>query len=740
MPAFGIGWLYPVCPTGNASSGRVPLKTVKHPPHVYHRKSVSLESYPRNMLLYALTISLSAFLLFEVQPVIAKMILPWFGGSSAVWSTCMLFFQLVLVLGYAYAHWLNKIAPRKQAITHISLLAISLAALPIIPSPAWKHSGIGQPSLTILALLAVTVGLPYFVLSSTSPLLQAWYARTRRGGLPYRLFALSSFCSMLALLTYPFLIEPNLSSRMQGLSWSAGFVGFTLLCAVTAWRRSAEAMRARISHRMDEVKTEKAGIDSAPSWTTNLLWLALAAVASILLLAVTTHLTQDVAAIPFLWILPLATYLLSFIMCFELPRLYHRAIFIPLLVVSLAFMAYRLQPDPAKMGMRLVIGLFALSLFVCCMVVHGELVRLKPQPRYLTGFYLMVSLGGAVGGVFVGLVAPYVFHAYYEFPVGLALCALVAVIVFGRALAVTPTAPRHWMQAGIGIMVVLLAGYFYFLGSIMFQLVDGYRVVARNFYGQLRVSDDGDPRIDDDASRKLVHGAINHGQQMLREEYRRLPVTYFCPESGIGRAMKALEGHPRRIGILGLGCGTLAAYGRPGDTLRIYEINPLVLEIAGREFTYLKDTPAKVEVALGDARLVLESEPTGSGQLFDILVMDAFSGDSVPVHLIAKEAFAIYFRHLKPAGILAVNISNTYLALDPVMERAANAFDKVALVYHWNPKKDDAMCFSCSWTLFMDRETAAAHPELRYGAEVLRQKRPFRVWTDDFSNMFSILK
>ena len=684
------------------------------------------------MLFYALTISWSAFLLFEVQPVIAKMILPWFGGSSAVWSTCMLFFQLVLVLGYTYAHWLNKLAPRHQAIVHISLLAVSLAALPIIPSPAWKHSAIGQPSLAILALLAVTVGLPYFVLSSTSPLLQAWYARTHHSGLPYRLFALSNFCSMLALLSYPFLIEPNLSSRTQGLAWSVGFVGFALLCALTAWRTSADTTLA-----VGEATNEETGVDLAPSWTTGLLWLGLAAAASVLLLAVTTHLTQDVAAIPFLWILPLAVYLLSFIICFESPRLYRRAIFVPLLVVALAFMAYRLSPDTGKMGMRLVIGLFASALFVCCMVCHGELVRLKPPPRHLTGFYVIVSLGGAVGGLFVGLLAPYVFHAYYEFPIGLALCALVTAIVFARALG---NAPRRWMQTGIAVMVVLLAGYFYFLGSIIFGMVDGYMVVARNFYGQLRVSDDGDPRIDDDASRKLVHGAINHGQQMLREEYRRLPVTYFCPESGIGRGMKALEGHPRRIGILGLGCGTLAAYGRPGDTLRIYEINPLVLEIARRDFTYLKDTPAKVEVALGDARLVLESESTAPPQLFDILVMDAFSGDSVPVHLIAKEAFAIYFQHLKPTGILAVNISNTYLALDPVMERAANAFDKVALVYYWNPKEDDPMCFSCSWTLFMDRATAAAHPELRKDAEVLRQKRPFRIWTDDFSNMFSILK
>ncbi len=600
------------------------------------------------MLFYALTISLSAFLLFEVQPVIAKMILPWFGGSSAVWSTCMLFFQGVLLLGYVYAHWLNKLAPRKQAAAHISLLAVSLLVLPIVPSHGWMHSGVAQPSLTILALLAATVGLPYFLLSATSPLLQAWYARSHKQGLPYRFFALSNFFSMLALLSYPFLIEPNLPSRMQALVWSGGFVGFAVLGAITAWRTSAESIAPAA-----ETATQK--LAPAPTWTARLLWLGLAAAASVLLLAVTTHLTQDVAAIPFLWILPLAVYLLSFIICFEAPRIYHRTVFVPLLIASLAFMAYRLWPEHGKMDLRLLIGLFVFALFTCCMVCHGELVRLKPHPRYLTGFYVIVSLGGAVGGLFVGLLAPNVFHAYYEFPIGLALCALIAAIVFARALR---AAPRVWMQTGIAVLVVLLAGYFFFLRQIMFQMVDGYKVVARNFYGQLRVADEGDPRIDDDAARKLIHGIINHGQQMLREEYRRLPVSYFCPQSGIGRGMKALEGHPRRIGILGLGCGTLAAYGHPGDTLRIYEINPKVIEIANRDFTYLKDTPAKVEVAMGDARLVLEAESTDPSRLFDILIMDAFSGDSVPVHLITREAFAIYFRHLKPSGILAVNISN----------------------------------------------------------------------------------
>ena len=642
----------------------------------------------------------------------------------------MLFFQIVLLLGYLYAHWLNsKLAPRRQAIAHISLLAVSLLTLPIIPGQSWKSAGQGQPSLTILALLGVTVGLPYLLLSSTSPLLQAWYARSHQGGLPYRLFALSNFASMLALLTYPFLVEPNLPSRTQALVWSGGFVGFVLICAITAWKAGAESTPSPgVAPEPGET------IQVVPRWTLRLLWLGLSAAASVLLLAVTTHLTQDVAAIPFLWIVPLTVYLLSFIICFEAPRFYRRAGFIPLLILSLGFMAYRLLPEHARLGLRLVIGFLALALFVCCMVCHGELARLKPPSRYLTGFYVTVSLGGAVGGLFVGLVAPNLFHAYYEFPLGLALCALVSGAVFWRELL---RVQLVWKQLGIAALVLLLGGYLYFLGAIMHAMVDGYRVVARNFYGQLRTADEGDPAIDPEARRKLIHGVINHGEQMLRAEYRRTPSTYFCPPSGIGRAMKALERAPRRIGILGLGCGTLAAYGKAGDILRIYEINPLVLDIAQREFTYLKDTPAKVEIALGDARLVLESEP---GQQFDMLVMDAFSGDSVPVHLITREAFRTYFRHLKPNGILAVNISNTYLNLEPVMERAANAFGKVGIAYHWVPPEDDTLCFSCSWTLIMDPATADAHAELQSDAKILRPERPFRIWTDEFSNMFSILK
>jgi hypothetical protein len=683
------------------------------------------------MGLYALTISLSAFLLFAVQPIIAKAILPWFGGSSAVWSTCMLFFQAVLLLGYAYAHWLHqKLSPRMQAIVHSTLLAVSLATLPILPNAAWKTANTGQPSLRILALLAVTVGLPYFLLSATSPLLQAWYARGHKDGLPYRLFALSNFFSMLALLSYPLLVEPNLSVHNQGVTWSFLFAAFALFCGLTSWRAAGRAIVA------PALSDAQSGLQ-APSFTIRALWLGLATSASILLLALTNHLTQDVAAIPFLWILPLSVYLLSFIICFESPRFYHRAVFLPLVAASLAFFAYRLMNGHVRIPTRPLIGLLAFALFNCCMVCHGELARLKPHPRFLTGFYVIVSLGGAMGGIFVGLVAPYVFHAYYEFPVGLIFCAGVLCLLFARQLWRLPNVARY---ASVAVLLATFGAYGWFLGRIMNSMVDGYRVVVRNFYGQLRVYDKGDPSEDPDATRELVHGTINHGEQSLRPEHRRDPITYFCPQSGIGRAMRAQQGVTRRIGVLGLGCGTLAAYSQAGDTLRIYEINPLVLDIAHSQFSYIDDTAATVEVALGDGRLSLDAEPT---QHFDMLVMDAFSGDSVPVHLITKEAFAIYFRHLKPDGILAVNITNSFLDLEPVIERAATDFGKVSLAYHWDAEMDDdegGLCFSCSWALIMAASTLDAHPQLARDAKRLGPHPHFREWTDDFSNMYSILK
>ena len=676
------------------------------------------------MPLYGITIFLSAFLLFQVQPIIAKMVLPWFGGTSAVWTTCMLFFQLVLLAGYAYAHWLNGRRGRlAQAGVHTALLALSLAALPIIPRASWKPSGNENPSWLLLGLLAVTVGLPYFLLSTTSPLLQAWYARSHKGATPYRLFALSNLASMLALLSYPPLVEPNLPTRAQGQVWSAAYVCFAILCTTLAW--SGARWRIPVTAAASEAASAE-----APAWTVRLLWMGLAGCASTLLLSVTTFLTQDVAAIPFLWIVPLSIYLLSFIICFESPRLYWRRVYLALLPVALGFCAWRIWENAGDVFRIVpVIVLMSASLFVFCMVCHGELASLKPHPRYLTSFYLMISVGGALGGLFVGLLAPHVFPAYYEFPIGLGLCAaLVTAVLLVRG----SLGPRRWVKAAV---IVPVAAYLVFIGIVIRDDVKEYLLVRRNFYGRLAVYDDADPRVEEEATRHLVHGVINHGEQPLRKQYSRLPITYFCPSSGIGVAMRSLEGLPRKIGILGLGCGTLAAYGLPGDVIRIYEINPLVLQFAQNQFSYLRDTAARMEVVMGDGRLSLEREPS---QQFDLLVMDAFSGDSVPVHLITREAFKTYFRHLKPDGILAVNISNRYLDLKPVVERGANAFGKIALVFDYTPDESDFLCFSCSWTLVMDPATRRRLPS--YAGEVLQAHANFRPWTDDFSNMHAILK
>ena len=682
------------------------------------------------MLLYASVIFLGAFLLFQIQPLIAKIILPSFGGSSVVWSTCMLFFQVLLLGGYAYAHWLNEyVRPRRQALLHSVLLLASLAALPVSPDAARRVTAVDHPSWQILSLLAITIGAPYFLLSATSPLLQAWYARRRGTAIPYRLYALSNLASMLALLTYPVLVEPNLTTRLQGRIWSLAYVGFAIACAATAWH----GVRAG-AEKTHEETAPVTPAEASPGWPLRVFWIALASCASILLLSVTTFLTQDVAAIPFLWIVPLSVYLLTFIICFDSPRVYFRPVFIPLLVAALAMMGYLLRHPTSKFAIGPTIFLSVASLFFFCMVCHGELVRLKPHPRYLTVFYVMLSIGGAIGGLFVALIAPNLFNGYQEFPIGLAMCAILAAIVLIRSDRLLPRPVFRW--AFRAALAGLVAMYVVSLATTVRDSIEGYLLVRRNFYGQLRVRD----RIDPDehlTHRVLLHGRINHGEQILDDRYRREPVSYFCHDTGIGRAMLAEAGAPRRIGILGLGCGTLAAYGRAGDTIRIYEINPLVLEIARRDFSYLSDTPAHVETVLGDGRLSLERE---SSQQFDILVMDAFSGDSVPVHLITEEAFRTYLRHLHPGGILAVNISNKHLDLRPVMERAAAQYGRAARYYSFDSGDDDPLCLSADWVLILDQAAERAHPSLQAASRVLQHYDGFRPWTDDFSNMFRILK
>lgn len=672
------------------------------------------------MVLYALTIFCSAFLLFQVQPIIARMILPWFGGSAAVWAACMLFFQVVLVLGYLYAHWsIRYLRPKQQALLHLALLALSILLLPVTPNPSWKPAGGQDPVLRIVGLLGVTVGLPYFLLSTTGPLMQAWYARAFRVAFPYRLFALSNFGSMLALLSYPVLFEPYVTTRRQSLGWSVAFGFSVVLCAVAALHSAKKSMLAPAA-TADEAPSAEA---QPPAWSRQLLWMALAACASTLLLAVTNHVCQNVAAIPFLWILPLALYLLSFILCFDSEMWYRRKVFGGLLAVALGGMCYALTQWEGSETVKVVIPLFSAGLFICCMFCHGELARLKPHSRYLTSFYLMISLGGALGGLFVGWLAPRLFHGYFELPVGIFACALLALVVFRDQ--------TQWMYlAWAAVTVTLLV----FLALKERDTAAGARVMVRNFYGGLRVTDSGDLKKDD-ATRTLVHGTITHGLQLLAPGSRRLPTTYYGKQSGVGLAIENCRRSGERVGVIGLGVGTLASYGQPGDYYRFYEINPLVIEVAGREFSYLKDCPARVDVMLGDARLSLEREPN---QNFDVLAVDAFSSDSIPVHLLTREAFQLYFRHLKPEGVLAVHISNTHLDLAPVVQSLAAALHQEALLF--DTEDDEQEVYGATWVLLAGQKEVLKRPAFQDAGTPLKPRPGLRLWTDDYSNLFQILK
>lgn len=690
----------------------------------------SLESRPivKQSALFALTIFTSAFLLFQVQPLIAKQILPWFGGSAAVWTSCMLFFQIVLLLGYSYAHWMTKsLTPRRQAMVHISLLCICLVSLPAIPNAWWKPAGGDDPLLRILGLLAATIGLPYLLLSSTSPLLQAWMSRTGTGVIPYRFFALSNLGSMLALLTYPILVEPVLTNRQQAWSWSGGFLLFAALCGWTAWR-SREGVAASRIVAIDE---------PAPSWQRYALWIALAASASALLLSVTNFLTENVASIPFLWVLPLALYLLSFILCFESSVWYQRIVFLPLFPVALATLSYGLVYGFGHYRFPAQIAFYSASLFVCCMVCHGELARTKPGAEHLTGFYLMTSVGGAIGGLFVAFLAPHIFKAFYEFPIAILFTALTVLAVYFRnePFGISWRSPRQivWM---LGFFAAAYLSHFLYAGEV--QSISDSVLLTRNFYGALRINDT--PKsAGQDAIRSLTHGTINHGDQFKEQARRREPTTYYARRSGVGRAIDDLQPFgPMKVGVVGLGTGTLAAYARAFDTYRYYEINPQVLDIAKKYFYYLSDAPTKVDVELGDARLSMETELAhGGSQQFDVLAIDAFSGDSIPVHLLTSEAFQLYWRHLKPDGILAIHVSNLYLDLEPVVAMQAKAMGKPALLIA-NEDDDSRDIFLADWVLITSRASLLDH--LKGFSSKIENKPGLRLWTDDYSNLWKSLK
>jgi SAM-dependent methyltransferase len=658
------------------------------------------------MPLYAITIFFSAFLLFLLQPITAKQILPWFGGSAAVWTTCLVFFQTTLLLGYAYSDAVSRrLSPKAQVRLHIALLALSCALLPIVPGAQWKPLGSENPALLILGLLGATVGLPYFLLATTSPLVQAWFARSFPGRSPYRLFALSNLASMLALLGYPFALEPWVATRSQSYGWS--------------WL----SLRASPAPSRSSATRADAG-GAPPAFGTQLLWAALAATASFLLLAVSNHICQNIASIPLLWIAPLSLYLLSFILCFDSTRWYRRDLFLPLLAAGLGVMAWTLADSDLTQRLWLQIGVFCAGLFLACMFCHGELARLKPAPRYLTRFYLMVSLGGAIGSALVGLVAPLVLPAYFELSFGLVICA---------ALLVFQTRRSHKVFPALGAAALLFS-----LGAsgwAIHAFYDNTIEATRNFYGVLRVQEWDAGTAKD--RRSLIHGTILHGTQYRSPELERQPTTYYTETSGIGRAIESLHPslRPLKVGIIGLGTGTIATYGSPGDVYRFYDINPAVVGIAKRDFSYVGKSDATIQIALGDARLSMERE---APQGFDVLAIDAFSSDAIPVHLITREALAVYMRHMKPGGIIAFHVTNRYLNLAPVVQQLAAAAGLNAVLVADNG--DDAMASRSDWVLLSAGAAALAKDPIKEAATPVPAHPEWRLWTDDFNNVVQVLK
>lgn len=627
-------------------------------------------------------IVLAAFLSFSVEPLVARLLLPTFGGTAAVWLSALVFFQLALLAGYVYAHLLSRARPRTQAVVHTAALLCGAAFLPLHTQsalPGWP------PALRVIALLAATVGVPYAALTSTAPLLQSLRARAGASS-PYRLYALSNAASMLGLFSYP-LVEPFLGLQSQRFAWSALYVLFALASAKEIWGRHTDLAPP---HRRSSVVSP------------DLLWVALPSCASALLSAVTGELTANVAPIPLLWVLPLAAYLGSFILCFESDRLYRRAVFLPLSVAALAWFAVRFGAPVHEERVALDISLSIAAFLILAIALHGELARLRPPPAQLTGYFLFVALGGVLGGAFIALAAPLLFRTLADLGVALTAAAATLAAALWNAKSRYPRAARLSMILGIA-----------FLGGRFLQRDSWLRRASeqsvRSFYGALRIEESNGVRL-------MVHGTTEHGRQRLATP--REPLGYYGRTSGVGLAIAALPEGPRRIGVIGLGAGVIAAYCRKasGDDYAFFEIDPLVVRLAREWFSYLRECPG-ARVIEGDARLELEKLPP---QRFDLLAVDAFSGDAVPTHLLTREAFALYRRHLRPGGVLALHVSNLYLSLEEVaaagaaepawlLDEAArgDVHRSVWVLIGWRPPGSAQIVPGEAWT--DDRSSVLAH-------------------------------
>lgn len=668
--------------------------------------------------LYACVVFLSAFLLFLVQPMVAKQLLPVLGGSAAVWITCLVFFQLGLLLGYMYSDFVaTRLRPRAQALTHVTLLAAALATLGLhIRTNQWAATW--HPMLTVFGLLSLIIGLPYLALSATTPLLQSWYTGSFRTSWSYRMYSLSNAGALLALLAYPTLIEPYITLKTQTRGFSTGFFVFAVLCGGIAW-----SVRKTLPERSpSQVAKEAVQPISAKQ---KALWLLLPSCSSLLLCAFTSHLSQNVAAIPLLWILPLSAYLLSFIIAFHSPQAYPRWLMVRMTACTLGILGYLASDVHRMLPVQLTVPLYCLCLFVLCFFFHGELYRLRPAAGSATGFYLVLSLGSAMGALFVGVVAPNCFRANYELAIGLVLTAVLALAVMWNFGIM---ARLFWSALAVVLVWVGIAEARAWQHDAMVQL--------RSFYGTLRVTETHWPPLAE-TTRTLYHGTIQHGVQLFGNGLRLEPASYYGRASGVGLALRlCCQGRAKRVGIVGLGAGTIAAYGQQGDFFRFYEIDPLVERIARELFTYLREPPAHSDVVLGDARFSINRE---RGAPFDVIVLDGFSGDAVPVHLLTEQALTLYRKHLAPDGILAFHISSQYLDLEPVLAREAQQAGMHAITIH-SEGDDSHGIFVADWVLLTNNEQFLANPEIARVAHPSLVRSSVDLWTDDYSSLLPILK
>jgi hypothetical protein len=704
------------------------------------------------MIIYSIVIFLSAFLLFQIQPIISRFILPWFGGTPTVWSTAQLFFQILLLGGYAYSHLLTvRWSPHRQTTIHsISLLVAAIFIIlmtiywgvPILPDDRNKPDPLGDPIIHILLILLLGVGLPFFLLSTTGPLLQNWFRLTEKGRSPYHLYALSNAGSMIALISYPFIVEPVMRLKTQAWIWGTLFLIFLFFVGYCA---------ARVRFHLKDVAYIKNIDIGSTKYRYGKLknkslfyWTILASIGSTMLLAITNQISQEVAVFPFLWILPLALYLLTFILCFSSEKWYSRNFIVLGLSISTALFLLILINYPMNIIIQVI--LYAALLFFGCMVCHGELYKSRPSAVHLTTFYLMVSLGGALGGLFVNLIAPHIFKGFWELHLSLILLYILLIYSLIKDSSSIMHGKRFWITAPI------LLGLFAFLTTFSMLIIRttvlNVNYISRNFYGIIRV---WEPPNKDPSYSKLTmsHGVTLHGYQFRSDELKTTPTSYYGNLSGISKAIVSLRWRQQssygisslRVGVVGLGVGTLAAYGQEGDYFRFYEINPDVINIAQGEnayFSYLSDTDADYEIILGDGRLSLENELLNENNHFDILIMDAFSDGAVPTHLLTKEAFSIYFQHLNPDGVLAVNVSNHHLDLVPIVVEQGDYFGYNNVLIR-NNISDEANTPS-SWIILSKDSSIFESPYLyEYRSNYMVNENKIKQWTDDYISMYRII-